>query len=631
MGGITEIIYANNGNGTNINIDFIKSFLKIKYRGPDDTNYVTFSTVDMNTLSSSDLTRIQNTLTRNEIKTYIQYIFILGYHRLSINDTSYDGSQPFENPILYQSNIINTLRERILNNIDNVNLKLICNGEIYNYITLKTDNNFTIPQNLSSFCDVEIILPLYKKNGFLNTLNLLDGDFAFVINENINTFELSKLNTYAVKDFLGIKPLYYVNTNNKGLYIFVSEIKSLPVYIINNASYNINYILPGHYWSFQDQILNGNSELTCYYNFNIYKNLDNCIVSNTGNLESIYGNIRMLITNSVINRFNSTNQPIGILLSGGFNSSLITSILVKYLVENNLPIDLTLFTIAEITDVNDNDNDNSCDCDSSLCLIEFLENKYNIIIKHHIIYLDFEQVQNSINTEIDNIIYHLESFDTKTVKDSLVYNYLLMYVKENTDIKVLLSGDGLDELCGYQQFQGASDYYFQTKSIKLLENMYQFDLLRIDSISNKFSLEIRCPFLQKSFIEYILSIHPKIKKAQKYSNSKDSITKYIIRKSFESSVSNFIYMPENILWRPIEIISNSLSNFQKNVTNYLSENMSDLYFDTNKNKLLNENTQGAIPLTKEDLYYRLIFRKYYPSRDYLVPFYWEKLWDLDLN
>lgn len=627
MGGITEIIYANNGSGGNINIDFIKSFLQIQHRGPDDTNYVTFSTVDMNTLSSSDLTQIQNTLTRNQIKTYIQYIFILGYHRLAINDTSYDGSQPFENPILYQGNEAQTLRDRILNSTNKVNLKLMCNGEIYNYTTLKTDNNFTVPQHLSSLCDVEIILPLYKKYGFLDTLNLLDGDFAFVINENINTFELSKLNTYAVKDFLGIKPLYYVNTN--GLYIFVSEIKALPKYIINNASYNINYLLPGHYWSFQEQILNGNSELTCYYNFDVYKNLDNCIVSNTGNLESIYGNIRMLITNSIINRFNLSDQPVGILLSGGFNSSLITSILVKYLVENNLSsalANLTLFTIAE----NDNNKAN-CDGNSAVCFIKFLENKYNITLKHHTIYLNFEQVQNSIETEIDNIIYHLESYDTKTVKDSIIYNYLLMYVKENTDVKVILSGDGLDELCGYQQFQGASDYYFQTKSIELLENMYQFDLLRIDNISNKFSLEVRCPFLQKSFIEYILSIHPKIKKAQKYSNSQDPITKYIIRKSFESSVSNFIYLPENILWRPIQIISNSLSTFQQNVTNYLTENMSDLYFDTNKNKLLNENTQGAIPITKEDLYYRLIFRKYYPSRDYIVPFYWEKIWDLDLN
>jgi isoleucyl-tRNA synthetase len=90
-------------------------------------------------------------------------------------------------------------------------------------------------------------------------------------------------------------------------------------------------------------------------------------------------------------------------------------------------------------------------------------------------------------------------------------------------------------------------------------------------------------------------------------------------------------MPENILWRPVQIISNSLSTFQQKLTNYLTENMSDLYFDTNKNKLLNENTNGAIPITKEDLYYRLIFRKYYPSRDYLVPFYWGKIWDLDLD
>lgn len=624
MGGIEFIIY----NDININIDFIKSFMGIKYRGINDTSHIIESSIDLNILNTQQQNQVTLYLSKNDIQTYKQYTFVMGFHRMCINDQSFNGSQPFEDPIVNKLLVYPELKQR-------PSRKLICNGEIYNYKDIININSFT-DKDYCSNSDVEVILPLYIKynsddntntnNALIKTINDLDGEFAFILTENIKTYITANINIYVVRDYLGIKPLFYVKNNTFDFYMFVSEIKTLPNFIINNDSYEICQVPPGSFWSFQTRTF------TKYYDINTYKDINNCLIQNTDaeSVNIIYTNIKRLITEAIISRYGEcceinehhTQLSFGILLSGGFDSSLMTSILIKYLISidhdfSNCVIDL--FTIGDTLGSDD------IDVNYAIIMVEFLKTKYpNVNINHHIIYINDIEI---LTSDIETIIYHLETFDPETIRESIPYYYLFKYISEKTNVKVLLTGDGLDELGGYSNFSTLSDNDFQLKSIELLKNLCNYDILRTDRMSNAFSLELRHPFLQKKFVEYVLSIHPKLKRFQVYKNTEDPIEKYIIRKSFDIHVQNDNYLPESILWRRTLCICESLSNFELRLQNYFNALIDDQTFNFKlKQYPINEIT---LPKTKEELFYRQIFDKLYPNRNYLVSKFWNNIWDSD--
>lgn len=634
MGAIELILY----NDFNISIDFIKAFGNTKSRGPNETTINTYSTNNISNLNTRDLNQVYSNLSKNDIATYLQWNFSLYYNRLIINDTTFNASQPFTDPIKYMINkkkIDGTLLCPNLNSRPTRNL--ICNGEIYNYQNLITQFNFT-SCNLSSECDVEIILPLYIKDYdssiscdecLINTLNVIDGDYAFILTENINTYELSTVNCFAVRDPFGLKPLYYIKNTLNNIYIFISEIKGLPLNIIKNVSYDINHVLPGNYWSFQNTIRHSNINSTSgdfieYYSLNNFNDLNNCIINKTDpdTLNNIYEYITTTIEENVISRYKNSHKPIGILLSGGFDSCIITALLVKYLVSinNDFIINpLHLFTVGD--SLGDDDLDNVY----ATKLVKFLENKYNIILNYHMININEIEV---LSSDINSIIYALESYDPTTVRDSIPFYYMLKYISENTNVKALLTGDGLNQLCGYRQFKDLDDITFQQTSVKLLKNMHKYSLLRTDRISGNFGLEIRQPFINKKFIEYMLSVHPKIKREINYSNNESPITKYIIRKAFENSIYGQELIPEIHLWRRQSRLSDSLTNFNLRLTKYFEENMTDEIFNTNMLLLNTENqNQHTLPKNKEHMCYRIFFRKNFPNRDYIVDMFWEDIWN----
>jgi len=607
MGGIKFIISTKN---ININNDYINAFINISSRGPDNTNYIRISTPDLNQLHSnhSQLTQIHYQLSKNQIKNYIQYNFVLGYHRLIINDLSDDAMQPFEDPILHMTNTYPQLKNR-------PQRQLLCNGEIYNYKFLKNSNNFS-SCDLQSSCDVEIIMPLYIKyltenenntiNALLSTINDLNGDFAFILSENLNSYILNSINIFAVRDHFGIKPLYYIKDNYSDFYIFVSEIKGIPSFIINNSNYSIIQVPPGSYWSFQNKIQNKiqKSDFTTYYSLSKFENIDNCIIDFK---PSILTTIQHLITKSTIDKYILSNKPIGILLSGGFNSSIITSLILDYLTNQKEPFEFNIFTIGD--ELNSKEDNNSIQLTKKL--ISFLENKYNIIIHFHIIYINEIEI---LVQDIEQIIYILETYDSYTIQQGIIYYYLFKYINEHTNIKVLLTGDGLEELCGYNN---TNDQAFQTKSIKLLSNLFTYNLQIGDRMCNNFSLELRYPFLDKDFVEYILTLHPKLKQPQ-------NVSKYIIRKSFEG----LNLLPDNILWCCHKNINNSLTNFELRLNNYINNQISDNTFNTIISSLLNNpltNNSNILPQNKIDAYFRSLFEKFYPGRSYLIPVFWNNL------
>lgn len=615
MGGFEFIIHTND---TKININMISSFMKMKHRGPDDSNYISTSTDNLNNLNTTQRQTIELSLTKDEIRTYTQYNFIFAHHRLFINDISYNATQPFEDPIVNKLLKYSELRTR-------PDRKLLCNGEIYNYQDLISLHQFT-DKDLSSTCDVEIILPLYIKDDLITMLNSIDGEYAFILTENIKTYQLSKLNIYACRDYLGMRPLYYVKNNDMSLCIFVSEIKSLPLYILNDISYTIKHVVPGTYWSFQQSVMQKNDKFIEYYSLDKYKDLSICTIDSAqpDSLSEVYKNLQTKITDSILSRFKNSDFKVGILLSGGFDSSLILSIVVKHLVDDNhdfLTHPINVFTIG---DQLEGDN---LDCEKAISIVNFLETKYQIDIHHHLINVNQMTV---LNSDIEQIIYHLESYDPETVRESLPFYYLLNYIKTKTNVKVLLTGDGLDELGGYENFNNLDDAKFQQKSVDLLQNMYKFDLLRTDRIANMFGLEIRHPYLNKSLIEYILTLHPRLRRAGYYSSNKELISKYIFRKAFETNVYGSELISDDCLWREHQCLCHSLTNFELRLTNYVNNLITDDEFNTFLNSLLNEtniNTK-TLPKNKEEMYYRKIFRKFYSNRDYLVDMFWEDIWKI---
>ena len=589
MGAISFLFY----NMTNppINIDFSKCFVKMKKRGGDNTRVIIESSPIIN---NSNIQQTSSFLSKRQIHEYKPFTFQLGFHRLAINDLTLDGSQPFEDPINFKIGKYPELRIR-------PKRKLLCNGEIYNYRELIDTFNFN-DRDLQSDCDCEIILPLYIKEteqtgdseqGLIGCLKQLNGDFSFIITENLTSFDLTKINIFAVRDPLGTKPLYMVkyfnNDINDIFYMFVSELKGIPVHILQDPEYSVVQVPPGCYWSFQNfknnKGKNDYTEFINYHTFDSSIDINNCSISSADpiTISKIYNDTISNLTNSIISRY---HRDIGVLLSGGFDSCIITSILVKFLVEKGDKFDLHVFTFGDP----DQENPDTIRAKEHVLL---LEKVYNIDIHHHIVSI---YDNNLIYKEIDNVIYKLESFDPKTIQHSLPFDFLMKYISEFTNVKVLLSGDGLDELCGHSQLFDKSDSNFQEKSIKLLENLCKFDLLRMDKIAGSYGLEIRYPFLDLNLIEFILDIHPILKRPQMSGFSKTPIEKYLFRKAFDTNSD--IVIDKKTLWNNREDITRRM------------ENGKGVYFENDE---------------QEKIYYKKVFDNFFPNMSHILPCYWEQL------
>jgi asparagine synthase (glutamine-hydrolysing) len=632
MGAILFLLY--NMSKPPINIEYINSFMNMKSRGEDDTQFLIENTPVINNINTQQISSI---LSKRELKEYKQITFNYGYHRMSINDISEDGSQPFEDPILHKISSYPELRNR-------PKRKLLCNGEIYNYGDLIESEGFT-DKDLQSQSDCEIILPLYIKyadkeknseKGLVESLKKINGEYSFVLTENTTTFNLKNINAFVVRDLFGTRPLYMVKyiAKNENLsemfYLFTTELKGIPKELLKNPDYIVTEIPPGCFWSYQKAInsssqnsmqknmqKNISDEFTTYYDLSFYSDLSNCIYNkpDPNTLSSIYKNINLILNKSVIERFNLSDKKVGLLLSGGFDSCIILSILVKYLVEYGYDNPLSVFTIGDL------DNDDVINAKNHVL---YLEKTYNIIIHHHIVSLsDY----NLILPEIPNIIKGLETYDPVTIRKSIPLYYLLKYIKEKTDIKVLLSGEGLDECCGYDELFTLNDKEFREKSIELLFNLHKYDLLRSDKLSGFFGLEIRYPFLSKDFVEYILSIHPSLQRPQMSGYSRDPIEKYIIRKSFDNEK-----IQKEILWNSRKDISESFNTFTDFLSTCFNQQITDTeFYNYIQNTTLPSNdvfvkgTSGVIPNSKEDMYYKKIFNTLFPNMENIISKYWNVL------
>ena len=468
----------------------------------------------------------------------------LGFQRLSINDLSLNGMQPM-----------------IMNNVH-----VICNGEIYNYKKLKKDNNF----EFKSSSDCEIILHMYLKYGIEHTIKNLHGVFAFVL------YDFNNNVCHIGRDIIGIRPLFIGYDNNS--IMFSSEVKSFP----NNYK-TIEQFKQSSYSSINLDTYNYEPLIyNEYFNWNI--------ISNTQlNEQLIYSHIKHQLTNAVHMRLMS-DRPVGCFLSGGLDSSIITSIMCR-----KLNTQLTTFSIGM-------KDSNAPDLKYGQIVADYLKTN------HHTVYYTFDEGFNALS----DLIYTLETYDITTIRASLPQYMLSKYVKENTDIKVLLSGEGPDEhFGGYQYMKMApSDGEFQKEAHSLTRNLPYFDVLRTDRTTANSGLEVRVPFLDANFVKFSLSIPAKYKRSNK------RMEKYIIRKAFEDEENP--YLPHEILWRPKNAFSDAVG-YQW--VDRIKEKVESMYTNEEFEQLSAKYTHNK-PISKEALYYRTLFEKHFPNRDSLIPKYW---------
>ena len=531
-----------------------KSFLKGQARGPE------FSTI--NTIFKS----------------------IMGFHRLAINGLNDKSNQPL-----------------IINDIT-----LICNGEIFNYKELY--NMMSIEPNTDSDC--EIIIHLYIKYGMEQTLNMLDGEFAFVLLDNRLNAQLHS-SIYIARDPYGIRPLYYlkpVTQDYLPIYGFASELKCLnDIYNLNPSNYTIQTFTPGTYSTFQLSNL-VNSVWTPVHNkqYFIPTFSYSHFIRNQINMPAIYSGVSYYLYNAVIKRCTNSERPIACLLSGGLDSSLITALTNNYYKTIHYPQPLETYSIGLA---------GSEDLKYARIVADYLGTKHTEIIV----------TETEMFAVIPEVIYAIESYDTTTVRAS-IGNYLLgKYIAKNSSAKVILNGDGSDEVCGgYIYMNKCPDNIEFDKEIRrLLQDIHMYDVLRSDKSISSHGLEPRTPFLDRSFVNFYLSIPIHLRNH----NNDKTMEKFILRNSFSQkffkNVDGNQLLPDEILWRRKEAFSDGVSSKGRSLFTILQEYISlHLNLDMKPIDKFIPSPKFIPSIDTEKYYYKMLFDKFYPNCSQILPYLW---------
>ena len=464
---------------------------------------------------------------------------LLGFHRLAIMGLTDEGMQPFA----YKNNM------------------LVCNGEIYGFRPIK-DELIKKGYTFESDSDCEILLPLYEQYG-TDMFSKLDAEFALIIYDGESLI--------AARDPIGIRPLYYGYDADGGI-IFASEPKNLV-----GLADKIMPFPPGHYYK--------DGKFHCY---NDIAAVDK--VCSDG-LEAVCKNIHDKLVAAIEKRLDA-DAPLGFLLSGGLDSSLVCAVSAKLL---NKPI--KTFAIGMSEDAID---------------LKYAKQVADYIGSDHTeIYMTPEEVLSSL----EEVIKMLGTFDITTIRASMGMYLICKAIHEKTEIRVLLTGEISDELFGYKYTDFAPNAEeFQKESQKRIRELHMYDVLRADRCISVNSLEARVPFGDIDFVKYVMSVDPEIK-LNKYNKGK-----YLLRHAFEGD-----YLPNDILMREKAAFSDAVGH---SMVDYLKEYAEEHYTDEEFEEKCKKYTH-ARPFTKESLLYREIFEKYYPNQGEMIVDFWmpNKEWE----
>ena len=536
--------------------NYLHSFEKIKNRGPD-------------------ISIVKKIIHNNSIQA------IAGFHRLAIMDTSHNGDQPFY--------FVDTLDE----------ILVICNGEIYNYKELIREHDL----HPKSHSDCEVIIELFKKyNDVDKIVKLLNGEFAFVIYHR--EIEKNKVNIYASTDPISVRPLFigYVTKQYENTDIFFSsEMKGL------ECCTSVERFKPGHIFkvSYIDKYISGihqekefSHKYYSYYEFDYTNKVKDDILT-------IYTEIVNRLSNAVKKRIQS-DRPLGCLLSGGLDSSLVACLLAKHMYRIDKTKEITFFSIG---------NSDAPDVVNAIKVYEHIKTNINSNVKHMIYDISFDEALSII----PDVIKAIETYDITTIRASTWQYLLAKKISETSDIKVILNGDGADEVeMGYQYFKNAPNAEeAQKESEKLVRDIHLYDCLRVDRAISHHGLEARVPFLDIEFFDYYMRIPSELKVPF------DGMEKYLIRRAFEIVEPNLLC--KDVLWRRKEAFSDGVSKHVKSwyeiIQDRVDEIVTDIEYQENK-KIY----RGVQPVSKESYYFRKIYESYYKNRENIISYYWLPNW-----
>ena len=482
----------------------------------------------------------------------------LGFNRLSIMGLTEEGMQPF----LYgqmRTYSPSELTESESGYVppEGCETVLVCNGEIYGFRPVK-DELEKKGYSFISDSDCEILPALYEEYG-TGMFRMLDAEFAMILYDR-------REDTYvAARDPIGIRPMYY-GILADGTYVFASEPKNL-----TELTDEIMPFPPGYYFK--------NGE------FYSYRDMSDVPVYSKDGMEEIAGNIHDRLISGIKKRLDS-DTPVGFLLSGGLDSSLVCGIAAKML-------DKPLETWAIGMDVD------AIDLKYAKEVAEYIHSN------HHEVIISKKDVLNALET----VIEALGTYDITTVRASIGMYLVCKAIHEQSDIRVILTGEISDEIFGYKYTDFApSAEEFQKEAEKRIRELHMYDVLRADRCISVNSLEARVPFGDLDFVEYCMAIDPE-KKLNRYGKGK-----YLLRHAFEKDG----LIPESILWREKAAFSDAVGHSMKDdLAEYAEEIYSDEEYEEGILKY-----EHARPFTKESLLYRDIFEKYYPGQSKMVTDFW---------
>ncbi|MDR0922198.1 MAG: asparagine synthase B [Lactobacillales bacterium] len=458
-----------------------------------------------------------------------------GFNRLGIMGLTDAGMQPFELDGSYA----------------------ICNGEIYGFRHLEAELKER-GYEFQSGSDCEILLPMLKEYD-LEMFKHLDAEFACLI------YDATRDEVIAARDPFGIRPLFYGYTETEEI-AFASEPKNLLGLVKEVIPFP-----PGHYYLAGDFICYDDiSEVTKYIH---------------GDVDTLTDGIRERLTAAIEKRLDA-DAPLGFLLSGGLDSSLVCAIAAKM---SKQP--LKTFAIGMDIDAID---------------LKYAKEVADFIGADH---TEVIMTKEDVLRSLEEVVAALGTYDITTIRASMGMYLLAKYIHEETEIKALLTGEISDELFGYKytDFAPSADA-FQAESAKRVRELHYYDVLRADRCLAANSLEARVPFGDLEFAHYVMAIDP-ARKLNTYGKGK-----YLLRHAFEG----MDLLPEDILWREKAAFSDAVGH---SMVDDLKEYAESCYTD----KEFEEKRQAytfATPFTKESLLYRELFEKYYPGQAQMIPDFW---------
>ena len=348
----------------------------------------------------------------------------------------------------------------------------------------------------------------------------------------------------------------------KTLHVVCEEVKPFP---------------PGHYYD-------GES-------FHCYKDISKVEKVSYDSLDDIFKNINEKLTAAIEKRLQA-DVPVGFLCSGGLDSSLVCAVAAKML-------DKPIKTFAVGIE------DDPIDTKYAKIVADYLGAEHTEVL------FTKQQIFDTLST----LIYNTETWDITTIRASMGMYLICKYISENTDVKVLMTGEIADEILGYKYTDFApSPEEFQKEAEKRIREIYMYDVLRADRCISSCGLEARVPFGDLDFVDYIMSIDP-AKKMNTYGEGK-----YLLRAAFEGD-----YLPKEILHRDKAAFSDAVGHSS---VDYLKAYAEEMYTDEDL-AAAKDKYPYCPPFTKESLMYRDIFEKHFPGRAGVIKDFWmpNKEWE----